>query len=118
MLLPWVPMFGLERPSPFARACMMPTTVCKLCRRRLLSRLEDHREAAFEVEAELGGPSRGDDAPERAEADEAHQNNTQEQAPSQRLPPPLPFPPGWLPSASSPGSGVLSASRGGTEYGS
>ena len=90
----------------------------QLCRRRLLGRLEDHREAALEVEAELGRPSRGDDASKRAEADEAHQDNTHEQVASQRLPPPLPSPAGWLPSASSPGSGVLSASRGGTEYGS
>ena len=116
MLLPWVPMFGLERPSPFARACMMPTTVCSWVGRRLLGRLEDDREAAFEVEAELGRPSGGDDASEGAEAHEAHQDNTCKQATSQRLPPPLPLPPGW-PSASSPGS-FLSASRGGTEYGS
>jgi len=27
ILLPWVPMLGFERPSPFARACMIPTTV-------------------------------------------------------------------------------------------
>ena len=94
MLLPWVPMFGLERPSPLARGLHDAHDRLQLGRRRLLGRLEDDREATFEVEAELGRPSRGDDASKGAEAHEAHQDNTRKQAASQRLPPPLPFPPG------------------------
>ena len=97
MLEPWMPMFGLARPSPFARACMMPTTV------------SSSAVVAFPTgwkttdrPPSRSSPSFGDQPAATTAARDPKQTTQvrttlSEQAPSQVLPPPLPLPPGSAP---------------------